>query len=317
MKIVEYDNVDPLSVLDLNLLCFRFALTPEMAIRIRRLDKRAFPFLAIYAVDNGRVMGQTGVFRLPVMTVEGPEDVGGIWAMCTHPAYSRQGIGSLLIAEAHARMQAAGLRFAALGTSRHWVAHPFYQRHGYQDIAYFATALTPREVVAGQSNNLYATQATLAALPEADALFRRVAAGKTGFARRHDNFLPDMVEIGGDVQLEELRLLYHGRDLVGYAAVQNTPALFKVNDILLLDEVDIVTALAALLTESDARYLQITTNNHSPYMARLQQAGFRATMASLDVIMLRSLVTDIDVETMTTLFSLGTHRFMASWMDVT
>ncbi len=228
MKIVEYDEADPFSVLDLNLLCFRFALTPETAVRIRRLDGRAFPFLAIYAVDDGRIVGQTGVFRLPAMTVDGPEDVGGIWAMCTHPAYSRRGIGSLLIAEAHARMRAAGLRFAALGTSRHWVSHPFYRRHGYQDVAHFAAALAPRAAVAGCSNGLHVTQATRNALPEADALFRRVAAGKTGFARRHDNFLPDMTDIGDDVRLEDLRLLYHGRDLIGYAAVQNSPTLFSL-----------------------------------------------------------------------------------------
>lgn len=317
MKIVEYDNVDPLSILDLNLLCFRFALTPEMAIQIRRLDKRAFPFLAIYAVDNGRVMGQTGVFRLPMMTVEGPEDVGGIWAMCTHPAYSRQGIGSLLIAEAHARMRAAGLRFVALGTSRHWVAHPFYQRQGYQDIAHFAAALVPRTAVKVGDNGLYAIKATHHTLPAADALFRRVAAGKTGFSRRHDDFLSKMVAIGDDIRLEDLRLLYYGRDLVGYAAVQNSEVVFKVNDILLLDEVDIVAAVTGLLAESEAPYIQITMNSHAPQLAHLQQAGFQVAFTTLDVVMLKPLVNSVETANVPSLFGIDINRFMVSWMDVT
>lgn len=317
MKILEYDAVDPFEVLDLNLLCFRFALTPEVATKIRRLDERAFPFLAIYAVDNGRVVGQTGVFRLPMMTTAGPEDVGGIWAMCTHPAYSRQGIGSLLIAEAHNRMRRAGLRFAALGTSPHWVAHPFYLKHGYQNIAHFAAALAPRAIVENSGNRFSVAKATQEALPEADALFRRVATGKTGFARRHENFLPKMVEIGDDVRLENLRLLYQDSDLIGYAAVQTSEALFKVDDILLLDEVDSVTAVAALLSESAAPFVQVTMNNFSPHMTRLQQAGFQVTSTTLDVVMLRPLANNPDIPAMSPHFGLGTSQFMVSWMDVT
>ncbi|MBK8905658.1 MAG: GNAT family N-acetyltransferase [Anaerolineaceae bacterium] len=317
MKILEYDNVDPFAVLDLNLLCFRFALTPEVAKKIRRLDERAFPFLAIYAVDNGRVVGQTGVFRLPMMTSEGPEDVGGIWAMCTHPAYSRQGIGSLLISEAHNRMREARLRFAALGTSPHWVAHPFYLKHGYQNVTHFAAALAPRALIENCGNAFTVTKATLEALPEADALFRRVALGKTGFARRHEDFLPKMVEIGDEIRLEDLRLLYQGNDLIGYAAVQTSDSLFKVDDILLLDEVDIVAAAAALLSESDAPFVQVTMNRYSSHVARLQQAGFQVTATTLDVVMLSSLESNLDTPAMSPHFGLGTSQFMVSWMDVT
>lgn len=317
MKILEYDDVDPFAVLDLNLLCFRFALTPEAATKIRRLDERAFPFLAIYAVDNGRLLGQTGVFRLPMMTSTGPEDVGGIWAMCTHPAYSRQGIGSLLITEAHNRMREAGLRFAALGTSPHWVAHPFYLKHGYQNITHFAAALAPRSLVENRGNGFSVVKATLEALPEADALFRRVAIGKTGFARRHEDFLPKMVEIGDDLRLEDLRLLRQGNDLIGYAVVQTSDSLFKVDDILLLDEVDIVAAVAALLSESAAPFVQVTMNKYSPHVSRLQQAGFQVTASTLDVVMLRPLEHNLNTPAMLPHFGLSTSQFMVSWMDVT
>jgi hypothetical protein len=47
MQIVEYDVADPLEVLHLNLLSLGFALTPERAALIRRLDKRPFPFFAL------------------------------------------------------------------------------------------------------------------------------------------------------------------------------------------------------------------------------------------------------------------------------
>jgi hypothetical protein len=58
-------------------------------------------------------------------------------------------------------------------------------------------------------------------------------------------------------------------------------------------------------------------NNHSPHLNNLRQAGFQVTSNTLDVIMLRSLVDEIDAGATSTLFGLGTHQFMMSWMDVT
>src|SRR5512139_190483 len=88
MKIVEYNDLDPLSALNLSLLALDFPLTPEHAAHIRRTDPRPFPCLAIYAVEEDLVLGQAGIFRLPMVSTEGREDVGGIWAVSTHPEFS-------------------------------------------------------------------------------------------------------------------------------------------------------------------------------------------------------------------------------------
>ena len=127
MKIVEYNNVDPLKVFFLNKLALDFALTPELAAHIRQTDPRPFPCLAVYAVEDDAVVGQVGIFRLPMISSEGREDVGGIWAVSTHPHYARRGIASLLLDEAHTRMRQAGLRFSTLGTDRSRVAHKLYR----------------------------------------------------------------------------------------------------------------------------------------------------------------------------------------------
>src|SRR6266545_5730208 len=114
MKIVEYDQVDPIQVLNLNMLALGFSLTPEHAEHIRSTDPRPFPCFAIYAVEEDQVLGQVGIFRLPMISTEGRVDVGGVWAVCTHPQYAGRGIASLLLEEAHARMRSAGLRFSTL-----------------------------------------------------------------------------------------------------------------------------------------------------------------------------------------------------------
>ena len=143
MTIYEYDEVDPLEVLHLNLLCLDFALTPERAARLRRLDPRPFSFLAVYAKEEGRVAGQVGVFRLPVVSLDGAQEVGGVWAVSTHPAYARRGIATRLLDEAHARMRIAGLRYSTLGTQRDRVAYSLYRRLGYEDVAYASSVRSP------------------------------------------------------------------------------------------------------------------------------------------------------------------------------
>src|SRR5512143_495397 len=107
MKILEYNDVDPLKVVYLTQLALDCALTPEMAVRIRQTDPRPFPCLAIYAVEDEAVLGQVGIFRLPMISTEGREDVGGIWAVSTHPRHAGRGVASRLLEEAHTRMRAA------------------------------------------------------------------------------------------------------------------------------------------------------------------------------------------------------------------
>jgi GNAT superfamily N-acetyltransferase len=317
MQVLEYDDVDPFSVLELNMLCFRFALTPELAAVIRRLDPRPLPFFAIYAVDEGQVVGQVGVFRLPMIMTHGPEDVGGIWAMATHPGYSRRGIGSLLIEEAHARMRAAGLRFAVLGTSRHWVAHPFYHRHEYQEIAGFASALNHKDDIPPIDNRLQVKKAAREHLAQIDNLFQQVSTGKIGFARRHDHFMSMMVDVGDVMGIDDLRLLWSDNDLVGYAIVRPSKTVFKVDDILLRDDVSIMTATAALLREAQAPYVQITMNNQSPHLDKLAQSGFRVTPLTWDVVMGRAMTDTISVDDLRRFVGIDSHRYLMSWMDVT
>src|SRR5512144_2447155 len=130
MKICDYDEVDPLQVLHLSMLALEFPLTPERAAHIRRTDRRPLHCFTVNAIEDDRVLGQVGVFRLPMISTEGREDVGGVWAVSTHPQHAGRGIASLLLEEAHTRMRSAGLRFSTLGTDRFRVAHQLYRQQG-------------------------------------------------------------------------------------------------------------------------------------------------------------------------------------------
>ena len=80
MKILDYDDVNPLQVLHLTMLALNFPFAPEHAVHIRQTDPRPFPCFTVNAVDATRdvVLGQVGVFRLPMISTEGREDVGGV-----------------------------------------------------------------------------------------------------------------------------------------------------------------------------------------------------------------------------------------------
>ena len=54
MKIIEYDQVDPLGVLHLNLLSLGYALTPEKVALIRRLDPTVRPYKIVQLTTAGK-----------------------------------------------------------------------------------------------------------------------------------------------------------------------------------------------------------------------------------------------------------------------
>ena len=97
MKILEYDQVDALGVFQVTMLASGFPLTPEHAAHLRRTDPRPLPCLSLCAVQDGVVIGHVGISGLPMLTSEGREDVGGIWAVSTHPQYTGRGVAYLLL----------------------------------------------------------------------------------------------------------------------------------------------------------------------------------------------------------------------------
>ena len=313
MKIVEYDAVDPLGVLHLNLSSLGYALTPERAALIRRVDARPFPFFGVYAVEDGVVVGQVGVYRLPMVSTEGREDVGGVCAVCTHPAFERRGIASRLLDEAHERMRAAGLRFSTLGTARYRMAYALYRRLGYEDAVTSASALIRREAIG--TSNLQTERAGKERLPLTDEIFRRAASNHLGFAWRHESFINTLVTVG-DVGLDTVWLLRDGEQIAGYAIVNITEAIATVSDLVLVDGVEAVSAVAAIARASNVSYVRVAMSRPA-VIAGLRQAGDPVARPDWGTFMIKPLTSEVTVEDARRLFGIGTDRYLMAWMDVT
>jgi GNAT superfamily N-acetyltransferase len=311
MKIMEYDQVDPLSVLHLTWLALDFWLTPEHASHIRRTDPRPFPFFTVNAVEHGEVLGQVGVFRLPMVTIEGKEDVGGVWAVCTHPQHTGRGIASLLLEEAHNRMREAGLRFSTLWTNRFRTAYHLYQKHGYEDMNAWATAFAPWEV-AHQPTRLRAEPADLGGFDLADQVFADIASQYLGFAWRYTPF----THFRERIKLEDIQFLWKNDQPVGYALTSVNQSILSITNLLLRCGEKPAEAVAAVVSRLKIAYVQVRVSRPVEF-ASLRQAGFKLAHPDWNAFMLKPLVPEMTVEDARRLFAIGTDRFLISWLDTT
>ena len=310
MKIVEYNDVDPLKVMYLAQLALDFALTPETVVRIRHSDPRPFPCLAVYAVENEAVMGQVGIFRLPMISTEGREDVGGIWAVSTHPQYAGRGVASLLLEEAHTRMRNAGLRFSTLGTNRYRVAYKLYRRHGYEETNVWVTALARWET-AHQPTRLRAQPPDPEGYDFVEQTFLSIANEYLGFAWRYTPF-----ERLRQVSLDDIWILRENTHIVGYALAHADQTLLTISNLILHPRIDAAEAIAAVTAELKSAYIQVKISRPIE-MTSLRRAGYHVAHPTWEAFMVKPLVPEVTVEDARRLFGIGTDRFLISWLDVT
>lgn len=322
MKILEYNEVDPLKVLHLTLLALDFPFTPELAAHIRRTDPRPFPCFTVNAVENDVVLGQVGVFRLPMISTEGREDVGGVWAVTTHPHHAGRGIASALLEEAHTLMRAAGLRFSTLGTSRSSVAFRLYQKHGYVDMNAWATAVTRWET-AHQPTRLRAepAQSPVAALSASknsegfdfvEKLFEEIARDYLGFAWRHTPF----ARLRDKVNLDDVWIVWENKTPVGYVFAREEGPLLRISIQALRSDMDAAESIAAVVSRIKASYVQATMSRPSDIVS-FQHAGWQVAHPNWGAFMVKPLISEVTIDDARRLFGIGTDRFLISWLDTT
>lgn len=311
MKIVEYDDVDPVGVFNLTMLALDFLLTPERGEHIRRTDPRPFPFLSVCAVEDELVIGHVGVFRLPMVTTEGQEDVGGVWAVSTHPQYSRCGVASRLLEEAHARMRQAGLRFSTLGTGRSRVSYKLYRQQGYEDMNVSGTALARWEI-AHRPTRLRAEPPGLRGYDFVEDVFDQVTKDYLGFARRHRPYAPLREHVG----LEDVWMLWENNQVVGYVLAHEDKTVLNISNLLLRADVDAAEAIAAVASGLKTTFVKVKISRPSE-IASLRQAGYQVAHPDWSAFMLKPLVPEATPEDARRLLGIGTDRFLISWLDTT
>jgi GNAT superfamily N-acetyltransferase len=307
---MEYDQIDPLSALHISMLALNFTFTPERAAQIRKNDPRPFPCFALYAVEDGSVLGQVGVFRLPMISTQGREDVGGVWAVSTHPEHGGRGVATRLLAEAHTRMLAAGLRFSTLYTNRYLKAHRLYRRLGYEDTDVWATGMARHET-AQQPTGLSARPPGPEGHGFVEDLFAILAEGYLGFAWRHTPF----AEIR-NLDLKDILILWQDQQPVGYALTRLEKDVLIIRDLAHLADIDTAAAVAAVAAHIKSDYVQVTVSRPRAVKS-LKNAGFQVAHPNWTAFMIKPLTPDLTLDDARSLFAIGTDNFLISPLDVT
>jgi GNAT superfamily N-acetyltransferase len=188
----------------------------------RRRTKSLAEYVGIFAVERGRLLGQTFVLRVPYTFPSGTEMVSAIAAVVTRPDRHRAGIARGILTEVHRREKEAGVRFSTLWTNRSWGAHRLYETLGYQDVysspwaVHAALRVSPRR----EPNVRPARRSDL---PEMERLHSQQAMGRLGFLRAPNGNLTVAVEAGEVDPSKELVVVQsHGR-LRGYAQLDARP----------------------------------------------------------------------------------------------
>lgn len=137
MRIRTYDEVDPDDVLRLTTVSFGWQMHPKWVRTVRARDPRYFEEYGYYAVEKRRPVAQVVPMRFPVRLETGAEEVGGVQAVCSHPARWGHGNIRLLMDRLHERFRELGFRISTLTTSRNIRGYTVYRGLGYVDLGAF------------------------------------------------------------------------------------------------------------------------------------------------------------------------------------
>ena len=137
------------------------------------------------ALKDGHVVGFVGVMDLLSRSLYGDvERVGGVWGVSTLPRYSRQGISTALMNEAHAYFTDRGYPFSFLITSRSLIAYNFYQKLGYQEATQFPSAF--KRVKGGKTVKKERAKENLQKILK---IYKDSMVEKSGFVVRDEDYL--------------------------------------------------------------------------------------------------------------------------------
>jgi len=225
MRLLTFDELTPSMEVDRTLIHLAsFGGTfPRASIDARRRRTKALAdYVGVFAVERGRLLGQTFVLRIPYTFPGGTELVSGLVAVGTRPDRRRAGVAREILTDIHRREKEAGIRFSTLWTNRSWGAHRLYEELGYRDIYSSPWAVhaplqlsppRPRDVRPARRSDLV----------DLERLHSRQAEGRIGFCREPNGYLKAAVAAGELDPGKELVVVRSGGRLRGYADLEATP----------------------------------------------------------------------------------------------
>ena len=225
MRFLTYDELTPSMDVDrtlLHLASFGGTFPRRSVDLARNRLKATAEYVGVFAVEHGRLIGQTYVLRIPYTFPDGTEAVTGIAGVGTRPDRRRAGVARAILTEVHRREAEAGIRYSTLWTNRSWGAHRLYETLGYQDI-YASPWAVHAPMVRLPRRPPGVRPARRSDLRELEQLHARRAEGRLGFAHRPEGSLTVSAAAHEFDPATDLVVLRSGGRVRGYAHLEATP----------------------------------------------------------------------------------------------
>jgi GNAT superfamily N-acetyltransferase len=307
MKVRTYDEIDPDDAFRLTFLTFGEAWDEAKVRRVRASDKRYLDGFALYAEERGRVLAQVVPLRFQVRLASGVEEVGGVAAVCSHPAVWGRGYARRLMEATHDLFRSINLRISTLTTSRNIRGFGLYDKLGYVDLAPFRAAV--RRVRQPKTPKGYRLRtATKADVPRIHALYRQHTRNMLGWTERPAELLRWVLRENRDY-LSKFQILLRDGKAVGYLRTRPDDGV-TMEEVVAPDARDFRAAVA--LMESRLRRGMATVNwiTADEDVARFRRAGYSVDGPIPDATMALSLAKEIRTTELPQLFGGTSGRFV-------
>lgn len=215
MQTRTYDEVDPFEVYKLTMASFGWGMSEsEVRMRIRK-DPRVLDGFAMYAEEDGRLLAQVIPLRMRVRLTTGPEEVGGLQGVCSHPSVWGKGYARRLMEQVHERFAGMDLRISTLTTSRNIRGYGVYRSLGYVDLGPFYRGLRRLSHRTERPRHIRLRKAQRRDFPRMHALFRGYTRGLCGWTDRYEGLAPALSAAFPDF-LGRFRVVLKDGQIVGY-----------------------------------------------------------------------------------------------------
>lgn len=312
MKILGYDEVDKQQVIELNMACFRWMLTPELAEEIRKVDKHCPDYFAIHAVEKDEILSQVGFITLDTETIEGIESIGFIWGVCTKPSAASKGAARALMIEAHRRLLDEGVRYSFLGTGKSLIAYDLYRKLGYMDFSWDNSGIKRcREIQRTRSDLTFSSTSRNKPYFE---IFEEYSKDLLGFTHRPKNFLK-VRKAWSWMPVDLTGIFLRDEKPIGYMIGSREGKIIKILELCCPDIKEMKTCIKALESKFRPEYLTFSWTSRSKVVDSYLKFGFSQIGRTWGIFMIADLKGKDKIGRFRSLYGIDDDRFQMTAVD--
>jgi GNAT superfamily N-acetyltransferase len=268
-------------------------------------------YVGVFAVERGRVVGQTLVKRLAYTFPDGTEKIGAIASVGTRPDLARGGIARKILEEVHRREREAGIRFVSLWTNRSWGAHRLYEKLGYRNVYENPWAVrAPRSRSLPPRRGIRVGPGRRGDLAELERVHDRWAESRLGFCRRPRCMFETSVAVRDFDPAQDLLVARTGGRISGYALAQTTPVRTLCGELVAENQRTVVALVAGVERRAKGTPVAFQHTPVTDHAGMFRQRGYVTLDAGWYVLMAAELDRTWTSRSAVVRFATGNPRFL-------